>query len=86
MRIALAQVNAKVGDLAGNSDVIVREAAAAAARGAGLVVFPELALTGYPPLDLLVIVAVWRLGRGSVRRSRKPPAGEKGLDEPLFRL
>ena len=52
MRIALAQVNATVGDLAGNADIIVEWTRRAAARGARLVVFPEMALTGYPVEDL----------------------------------
>jgi NAD+ synthetase len=53
VKIALAQVNPIVGDLAGNRRLI--EAAAERARrlGGELVVFPELSLTGYPPLDLL---------------------------------
>jgi NAD+ synthase (glutamine-hydrolysing) len=53
MRIALAQINPTVGDLAGNADRIVQTAVRAASGGADLVVFPELCLTGYPPLDLL---------------------------------
>ena len=53
MRIALAQVNPTVGDLAGNRRLVEEAAAKAAAAGAALVVLPELALTGYPPLDLL---------------------------------
>jgi NAD+ synthase (glutamine-hydrolysing) len=53
VKIGLAQVDAVVGDLEGNADTIVRESASAAERGADLVVFPELALLGYPPLDLL---------------------------------
>lgn len=52
MRIALAQVNPTVGDLAGNADLVVEAAAAAAGRGARLVVFPEMVLTGYPVEDL----------------------------------
>ena len=52
MRIALAQVNATVGDLAGNADIIVGWTRRAAARGARVVVFPEMALTGYPVEDL----------------------------------
>jgi NAD+ synthase (glutamine-hydrolysing) len=52
-RIALAQVNPTVGDLAGNA-ARIREATAAGRRaGAALVVFPELALCGYPPRDFL---------------------------------
>jgi NAD+ synthase (glutamine-hydrolysing) len=53
MRIALAQLNPTVGDLAGNADRMARAAREAAARGAEIAVFPELAVTGYPPHDLL---------------------------------
>ncbi len=53
MRVALAQIAPVVGDLAGNRARIEHAAAKAAAAGARLVVLPELALTGYPPLDLL---------------------------------
>jgi NAD+ synthase (glutamine-hydrolysing) len=54
MRLALAQMNAVVGDLDGNSERIVATAGAARDAGAGVVVFPELAVTGYPPEDLLL--------------------------------
>ncbi|MBY0373319.1 MAG: NAD(+) synthase, partial [Bryobacteraceae bacterium] len=53
MRIALAQFNPTVGDLAGNADRMIEFVRRAAAREADLVVFPELALCGYPPRDLL---------------------------------
>ena len=53
MRIALCQINNTVGDLAGNRRLIAAVAREAAARGADLAVFPELALTGYPPRDLV---------------------------------
>ncbi len=55
LRVALAQLNFKVGDVKGNSDLIV--AAAVQARdelAADVLVFPELSLTGYPPEDLLM--------------------------------
>ena len=52
-RIALAQVNPTVGALAENAELLLRAAQAAAARGAQLVAFPELALAGYPPEDLV---------------------------------
>lgn len=53
MRIALAQINTTVGDFAGNVERIARFAREGARRGADLVVFPELAITGYPPRDLV---------------------------------
>ncbi len=53
MRIALAQVNPTVGDLAGNRQLVEDSASKARAAGADLVVMPELVLTGYPPMDLL---------------------------------
>jgi NAD+ synthase (glutamine-hydrolysing) len=53
MRIALAQINTTVGDFAGNVERMVKYARRATERGADLVVFPELALCGYPPRDLV---------------------------------
>jgi NAD+ synthase (glutamine-hydrolysing) len=53
VKIALAQINPIVGDLAGNSRKIIDFARRALDRGAELAVFPELCVTGYPPLDLL---------------------------------
>src|SRR5579871_1705225 len=52
LRIALAQVNATVGDLDGNAELVVEWTRRAAARGARVVVFPEMMLTGYPVEDL----------------------------------
>ncbi|MEO8887739.1 MAG: NAD+ synthase [Jatrophihabitantaceae bacterium] len=54
IRLALAQVNYTVGDLAANSAMIRARAAEAAAAGAHLVAFPEMTLTGYPPEDLVL--------------------------------
>ena len=53
MKIALAQIDTTIGDFAGNVELIVKYAGCARDRGADLVVFPELALCGYPPRDLL---------------------------------
>ena len=53
MKIAIAQLNPKVGDIAANAARIEDFARRARALGAELTVFPELALTGYPPLDLV---------------------------------
>jgi NAD+ synthase (glutamine-hydrolysing) len=52
LRIALAQVNATVGDLDGNAELVVEWTRRADARGARVVVFPEMMLTGYPVEDL----------------------------------
>ena len=54
LRVALCQINATVGDLAGNAQLILDGIAAAREAGARLALFPELALTGYPPEDLLL--------------------------------
>jgi NAD+ synthase (glutamine-hydrolysing) len=53
VRIALCQINPTVGDLAGNAQIVLDAARRAADAGAELAVFPELALVGYPPQDLL---------------------------------
>jgi NAD+ synthetase len=53
MRIALAQINNTIGDLRANAARILDYAARAERSGADLVAFPELALTGYPPRDLV---------------------------------
>ncbi|MCG8923828.1 NAD+ synthase [Lentzea sp. CC55] len=54
LRIALAQVNATVGDLAGNASLVVEWTRKAREGGAHLVVFPEMVLTGYPVEDLAI--------------------------------
>ena len=53
MKLALAQINTTVGDLRGNANKVSDYCRKARDAGASLVVFPELTLTGYPPLDLL---------------------------------
>jgi NAD+ synthase/NAD+ synthase (glutamine-hydrolysing) len=54
MRIALAQINPTVGDIAGNTRIILERIAAARSAGAHLVLIPELAIFGYPPKDLVL--------------------------------
>ena len=62
LKVAIAQINPVVGDVAGNVALILHKVAAARDElGADLVVFPELALCGYPPEDLLF--------HGNMRRS-----------------
>jgi NAD+ synthase (glutamine-hydrolysing) len=53
MRIGFAQINTTVGDIVGNRDRILSAYSKAVAMGADLVLTPELALTGYPPQDLV---------------------------------
>jgi NAD+ synthase (glutamine-hydrolysing) len=54
LRISMAQINPIVGDLAGNRDKIIDFLGRAKKLGADIAVFPELAVTGYPPEDLLL--------------------------------
>jgi NAD+ synthase (glutamine-hydrolysing) len=54
MRLALCQINTTVGDISGNAELIREGMGAAREVGADLVLFPELAITGYPPEDLLL--------------------------------
>ena len=51
---ALVQVNTTVGALKANADKLIEAAKRAAAQGAQVIVFPELALSGYPPEDLIL--------------------------------
>jgi NAD+ synthase (glutamine-hydrolysing) len=72
MRIALAQIDPTVGDLQGNCALIVENIRRARAGGAAVVVFPELAVCGYPPEDLLLkdhFVAGCRRGLDQVAAS-----------------
>ena len=66
LRIALAQVNPTVGDLAGNADLVRRSVADAAAQGARLVVLPEMVLTGYPVEDLALRPSFQEASRASL--------------------
>ncbi|NQU36899.1 MAG: NAD+ synthase, partial [Actinobacteria bacterium] len=52
LRVALAQLNPTVGDLAGNSELVLAACREASEAGAALVAFPEMVLTGYPIEDL----------------------------------
>ena len=68
MRLALVQINPVVGDLDGNRKLILGRLSEAKANGADLVVFPELAVTGYPPEDLLLRPGFVRAAEQSVER------------------
>ena len=68
MRLALAQLNVVVGDLDGNREKILASLREARSGGADLVLFPELATTGYPPEDLLLRPGFVRAARSSLER------------------
>jgi NAD+ synthase (glutamine-hydrolysing) len=67
MRVALAQINTTVGDLDGNRERILQAIDEARGAGADLVLLPELAVTGYPPEDLLLRPGFIRAAEESVR-------------------
>ncbi len=74
-RIAMAQINATVGDLQGNARLILESVKQAEQSGADLVAFPEMTITGYPPLDLL-----------PPRETRAPAGKRKPEQEEFVRL
>jgi NAD+ synthase (glutamine-hydrolysing) len=85
MRLALAQIDPTVGDLDGNRELIVARIEGARAAGADLVLLPELAVTGYPPEDLLLRPGFVRAARASVERIAAETRGIVALvGVPLF--
>jgi NAD+ synthase (glutamine-hydrolysing) len=68
VKIALGQINPTVGDFAGNATKIIQFALQARTAGAGLILFPELAVSGYPPLDLVERQSFVKRGRETVER------------------
>ena len=80
LRIALAQMNPVVGDLPGNSDLIMAAARRAARAGAHLLAVPEMALTGYPIEDLALRPSFVRASRAAADALAARLAGE-GLGE-----
>src|ERR671933_382933 len=90
MRLALAQINTVVGDLDGNKNRILRRLAEARDAGADVVLFPELAVTGYPPEGLLLrpgfIRAAERTLEEIARETRRLTAlvGTPHFDRDLF--
>jgi len=87
LRLALAQINPTVGDLKGNADRIIDYIGKAKKAGAHMVAFPELAITGYPPEDLLLKP---RFVRDNLRELKRVSQAAKGIaviagfvDQPL---
>src|SRR6202048_3446004 len=74
LAIALAQLNATVGDVAGNAEKVRRARATAAGEGADLVVFPELFIAGYPPEDLVLKPAFQAACRAAVEELARETA------------
>ena len=68
VRVALAQINSTVGDLDGNTARIIEFIDKSVAQGADIVVFPELAVSGYPPEDLLLRPRFIRENQSALRR------------------
>jgi NAD+ synthase (glutamine-hydrolysing) len=75
MRLALAQIDTTVGDLDGNRERILSRLADAKAAGADLVLFPELAVTGYPPEDLLLRPSFVRAAERSLTQIAREARG-----------
>src|SRR5918911_1088187 len=75
MRLALAQLNPVVGDLEGNRRLILERLDEAKAHGADVVLFPELAVTGYPPEDLLLRPGFIRAAESSVEEIAREARG-----------
>ncbi|KHK03518.1 NAD+ synthase [Desulfovibrio sp. TomC] len=74
LRLALSQINPTVGDVGGNAAAILAQLDAAKAAGADIIVFPEMAVSGYPPEDLLLkpdfVAACMAAAQDIVRASR----------------
>jgi NAD+ synthase (glutamine-hydrolysing) len=83
LRVALAQINPTVGDLAGNSNLVLRWTRHAADRGAHLVAFPEMVLTGYPVEDLALRRSFVDASRLALERLAERLAAEGLGDLPI---
>src|SRR5580692_12915423 len=68
VKIALGQINPTVGDFSGNAAKIIQFALRARSAGAGLILFPELAVSGYPPYDLVERPSFVARSRATVER------------------
>ena len=75
MRLALAQINTTVGDLDGNRERILTRLAEAKDAGADIALFPELAVTGYPPEDLLLRPSFVRAAEHSLAQIAREARG-----------
>ncbi len=81
LRVALAQIDTTVGDLEGNAEAIVAWSKQAAAQGAQLIAFPEMALTGYPCEDLVLRSSFVTASRQAATRLAQRLDTEAGLGD-----
>lgn len=80
LRIAIAQINLLVGDIEGNADIIIQWALRARDEmQADIIVFPELALTGYPPEDLLLRPGMYERVQDALRKLTENISGISAL-------
>ncbi len=79
MRLALAQIDTVVGDISGNEKKIRSTLADAGSQKADLVLFPELAVTGYPPEDLLLRPGFLEAAQSSLERIARQVRGPVAL-------
>lgn len=75
LRLALAQINPTVGDLAGNTEKIINYIRRAEDYSADIIAFPELAVTGYPPEDLLLKPQFIKDNLGGLQKIREEVGG-----------
>ncbi|HEX2150333.1 MAG TPA: NAD+ synthase [Actinomycetota bacterium] len=75
VRIALAQVNPTIGDLPGNTALVLRYIEKAKAAGADVVAFPEMVITGYPPDDLLLKKSFIADGNSALQKIAESTSG-----------
>ena len=84
MKLALVQFNPLIGDILGNSQRILGEYRSALDNGAQVVVFPEMALLGYPALDLLFHPSVALAVHGALDFLREQVSQPLILGSPLY--
>lgn len=84
VKIALGQINPTVGDFTGNAGKIIDFSGRAKAAGAGLILFPELSVCGYPPRDLVERPSFVIHNRESVERIAKETAGIAVICGPIL--
>jgi NAD+ synthase len=75
-KIAVAQLNSTLGDIAGNANKVREARTKAAAQGADIVVFPELFIAGYPPEDLVLKPAFQAACRAAIEELARETAGD----------